>query len=450
MAVDLADLVIEEETIEEASGDYDLPELGLVEQQWDVDSIPAEEAASVAAESVDSLDLDSVPPGGTVAIGVGSRGIENLQEIVRGTVEALKDKGVDPFVFPAMGSHGGATAEGQREKLASYGITEETIGCEIRSSMETEPVAVTPERGVSVHADANAVEADAILPINRVKPHTMFFGDVESGLSKMLVIGMGKQRGAKTAHAWAVDWSFRKMIPEIASTLVEELPVIGGIAVVENEAHETAIVEGVPPEGFLHREAELLEIAYDRLPTIPFEEIDVAVFDRMGKNVSGSGMDTNVVGRISAFYESAPDTPHISRIFTRSLTDASHGNAAGLGMADFVHQDLLSDLDLSKTFINGLTASSPRGARLPPTVETDRAGLVASISTIGVVHGGPDDVRMVRATDTQDLERFYASPALVERARNREDLAVREDPSPIEFDEGNFAEPTPMDRTIGE
>ncbi|WP_436912233.1 DUF362 domain-containing protein [Halosimplex marinum] len=433
-------LVVPESAIREACGETPLPDLGVIEQVWETDPIPTGEIADSAGGAFASLPLDEVPDGGEVALGVGSRGIANLAEIVAGVVAEARERGYEPFVFPAMGSHGGATAEGQREMLAELGVDEGTVGCEVRSSMDTVEVGRTADRDVPVVADAGAVAADAIVPINRVKPHTDFDGRVESGLSKMLVIGMGKQRGAKTAHDWAVDWSLRNMIPEITERLLDELPVVGGVAILEDQRDDTALLEGVPPEGFLDREAELLERAYDEMPTLPFDDIDVLVLDRQGKDVSGQGMDTNVIGRRPfAIQEPEPDAPDIKRIYTRGLTETTHGNAMGMGSADFVHADLLSGIDMPTTLINALTASTTRGVRLPPAVETDRAGLIAALSTIGIVD--PEDVRVVRAPDTMHLQRLYASPALVAEARDRDDLRVVAEPSPIEFDDGEFAAP---------
>lgn len=428
---------VSEETVLDACGDQPLPELGIIEQLWTTDPIPMDAIVDHAAAAVDAFDLSDVPDGGEVAVGAGSRGIANIPTIVRGVVSELRERGYEPFVFPAMGSHGGATAAGQREMLESLGVTEDAVGCEIRATMETAVVGETPDRGVAVHADANAAAADAIVPINRVKPHTDFHGTVESGLSKMLVIGMGKQRGAKTAHEWAMDWSFRNMLPEIASLLVEELPVVGGVAIVEDEHDDTAIVEGVPPDGFLDREAELLETAYAHLPTIPFDEVDVLVVDRMGKDISGAGMDTNVIGRIVFGPEPSPEKPEIGRIFVRGLTEPSHGNAVGVGSADYIHADLFEAMDLSDTLVNALTASTPRGARIPPAVETDRAGLIACLSTVGVT--ALDAPRVVRIQDTMRLDRIAVSPALVAEARERDDLRVVEEPTPIEFQDGQFA-----------
>ncbi|UWG50962.1 Uncharacterized protein AArcCO_1661 [Halalkaliarchaeum sp. AArc-CO] len=435
------DVVISEATILETCGDRVLPEMGVVEQLWETDPIPPEEIEDRAAACVTSFEWDDVPDGGSVAIGVGSRGIANLPTIVRGVVRGVEDAGYEPFVFPAMGSHGGATGDGQRKKLEALGVTPESIGCEIRSEMAVEQVGTTADREVPIVADANAVAADAIVPINRIKPHTGFSGCVESGLSKMLVIGMGKQRGAKLAHEWAVDWSFRKMIPSITERLLSELPIVGGVAIVEDQYDDTVIVEGIPSSEFLDREAELLEIAYDYMPTLPFDELDVLVVDRMGKEISGTGMDTNVIGRIHIAYEPPPERPTIGRIYVRSLTGPSHGNATAVGLADFVHADLEAATDRTKTCINALTASAPQGSRMPPVVETDRGGLVAALSTIGVYD--PGTVRVVRVTDTMHLDRFYASAALVEAARKRDDLRVLSEPSPIEFENERFRAPSP-------
>jgi hypothetical protein len=343
-----------------------------------------------------------------------------------------------------MGSHGGATAEGQRDKLATLGVTEDSVDCEIRATMDVERVGETPERGVPLYVDASAAGADGIVPVNRVKPHTDFDGTVESGLSKMLVIGMGKQRGAKTAHDWAVDWSFRNMIPEITEQLLAELPVAGGVAVVENERDDTALIEGVPPGDFLDREAELLEIATGRMPTLPFDELDGLIVDALGKDVSGQGMDTNVIGRRPfAPQEPEPDSPELTRIYLRGLTAATKGNAMGVGSADFLGPEVLEGIDASKSLINAITASTVRGVRLPPIVESDRAGLAAVVSTVGVV--GPGEVRALWVADTMHLERMYASAALVERAREREDLRVIDDPEPLSFEAGRLAAVPPGD-----
>ncbi|WP_076431627.1 DUF362 domain-containing protein [Haladaptatus litoreus] len=429
--------IISETTVRDACTDQSLPKMGVIEQCWETSPIPNADIRDRAVAAVDSLDLSSVPRGGTVAVGVGSRGISNLQTIVAGVIAGLRNRSYEPFVFPAMGSHGGATPDGQRETLAALGVTETSVGCEIRSTMETVIVGETDDREVPVHADANAVDADAIVPINRIKPHTDFSGRIESGLSKMLVVGMGKQRGAKTAHEWAANWSFRRMIPEMATLLIEALPIVGGIALVEDQNDDTAIIEGISQGGFLQREARLLERSYELLPTLPFDDLDVLILDRMGKDISGAGMDTNVIGRlVYGLNEPEPETPEIKRIFVRELTEASHGNAVGVGSADFIHADLLAAIDSRKTFVNVLTATSPRSMRIPPTVENDAAGLLACLSTIGVTP--PEQARVIRAEDTSHLRYLLVSEPLVEATRTRDDLRVVQEPVSISFTNGKF------------
>jgi len=436
-------LVVPEDTIRTTVGDLAMPRMGVVEQVWETDPIPIDEIESRAVSATYDLDFSGIPDGGDVAIGAGSRGIANLGAIVRGVVGGVREQGYEPFVFPAMGSHGGATAEGQREKLNTLGVSEESVGCEIRATMDVETVGETPERGVPVYADANAVAADGIVMVNRIKPHTDFGGEVESGLSKMLVIGMGKQKGAKMAHDWAVDWSLRNMLPEIASQLLDTLPVVGGVAIVEDEHDDTTLIEGVPASGFLKREKELLEMAEDRMPTLPFDEMDVLVVDRIGKDVSGQGMDTNVTGRRHfTINEPEPESPEVKRIYLRGLTAKTKGNAMGMGQADFAHQDVKAGLDWSKALINAITASTVRGVRMPPIVENDRAGLLGALGTIGPVAG--DEARVLRVTDTMRLERCYASEPLIEAARERDDLRVIVEPDEVVFDDdGNFAAPSP-------
>ena len=437
------ELPVEESAVRKACGDVALPRLGLIEQQWQTDPIPHGGITAEAYDAVGSLALGDCPDGGEVAVGVGSRGINNLPAIVRGVVAGLDDRGYEPFVFPAMGSHGGATASGQTEKLATLGVTEDSIDCEIRATMDVEQIGTTADRNAPVYADAYAVDADAIVPVNRIKPHTDFSGEVESGLSKMLVIGMGKQRGAKMAHDWAVDWSLRSMIPEITEQLLAELPVIGGIAIVEDEHDETTLIEGVLPSGFLQREKELLDLAWELMPKLPFEDLDVVVVDRLGKDVSGQGMDTNVTGRRHyTINEPEPETPTIKRMFVRGFTDKTKGNAMGMGQADLSHRDVLTGLDWSKSLINAITASTVRGVRLPPVVENDRAGLIAALGTIGPVDS--TEARILRVTDTMRLKRCYASPPLVDAARERDDLRVVAEPSEIEFDSrGDFVAGSP-------
>jgi hypothetical protein len=434
--------IVSEATIRAVCGDVSIPPMGIIEQVWTTDPLCGEAVTDAAVDAVDGLALDAVPRGGTIAVGVGSRGIANIDRIVAAVIATLQSEGYEPFIFPAMGSHGGASAEGQAAMLAEYGITEATMGCPITATMDTVEIGRGNTHEVPVVTDAAAAAADGICVINRIKPHTSFAGDVESGLAKMLVIGMGKQRGAKLAHQYALDWSFREMLPEITAVILAELPVVGGIAIVEDQHDGTARIEGVPPSSLLSREAELLDVAYELLPQLPFDTLDVVIFDRMGKDISGAGLDTNVTGRNYAVNEPSPPDPTIRRIYARSLTPGSHGNAAGLGQADLIHADLYRAMDIDETVVNLVTSGTVENARIPITVETDWAAIAACISTVGV--RTPETIRVLRATDTMQLGRVYASPGLCAAARDREDLRVIRDPAPMRFEAGQLIDPPPV------
>jgi hypothetical protein len=408
-----------------------LPEWALVRQRMDAPEIAdARRAVREALEPV----LGDMRPGVRVCIAAGSRGIDRIDEVVRATVERVRETGAAVFIVPAMGSHGGATPEGQLEVLASYGITSVTMGCEIRSSMETVELGEV-RSGVPVFVDRHAYdEADLIIPVNRVKPHTDFSGEIESGLSKMIAIGLGKQMGADTFHrqGFAV---FHELIPEVAAFTLAHVPIPFGLALVENDHARLAHVEAVPAARILARERELLVEARAAMARIPLAEIDVLVLDRIGKDISGLGMDSNVVGRYYTGPTGLP--PLVQRIVVRDLTDETEGNAVGIGMADVVLRRAVERIDRHKTYMNCITAKTPEGARIPLTVETDRDALVVAIAAC--LHITPEEARIVRARDTKHLELLYASAPLLPEL-----LAVGcelvEPLHPIVFDElGMFA-----------
>ncbi len=299
----------------------------------------APKVADVAAETraqLEKLQLAArIKPGQSVAITAGSRGVANIKQITRAIVEHVKSLGGEPFIVPAMGSHGGGTAEGQREILASYGITEAFCGCPIRSSMETVIVCQTAE-GFNVHFDRHAFGADHVLVCNRIKPHTGFVGEIESGLMKMMLIGLGKHEGAKVYHSAIQDYSFGQIVRSVAGRVLESCRIAGGIAIVENPYDETAAIVALAPQEFEPREKELLVMAKQLLPRLPFEKIDLLVIDEIGKNISGTGMDTNVVGRkFHAHHAAKNETPKVKQILIRGLTEETHGNASGIGLAEF-------------------------------------------------------------------------------------------------------------------
>ena len=436
----LEDLIISTDTIRQTCGSLSPPSLGVIEQRWETDPLPAEVIPAHVENAVQDLAFAEIPAGGEIAIGVGSRGIANLSLIVNSTVSTVRERGYEPFVFPAMGSHGGATVEGQKAMLAELGVTPERIGCEIRATMDTVEIGRTPERDVPVVTDAIAAEADGILPINRIKPHTDYEGAIESGLAKMIVIGMGNQRGAKTAHTWAIDWSLSKMIPELASHLLESLPIVGGVAIIEDQRDDTAIIAGIRPDNLLERERELQQRSAAMMPRLPFPSLDILVLDQQGKNISGQGIDPNVTGRRPfAINEPEPPKPDIKRIYVRSLTPETHGNAMGVGSADMIHHDIIREMNSTDTVVNAITAGTVRGVRIPIVLESDEAALTAATATIGVTPA--EDWRIVRARDTAHLERLLVSPVLIEEARSRNDLRVVAEPTPISFDDsGNFTD----------
>jgi hypothetical protein len=412
----------------------DLPPWALVRYRMDPAEIGDVAAAVGAALETQRAAINS---GSRVCLALGSRGIDRIDEVARAAVAWLRAAGADVFAVPAMGSHGGATPEGQLEVLASYGMTPESIGCEIRSSMDT--VALGEVRpGVPVFVDRYAFEqADAIIPINRVKPHTDFVGDIESGLMKMISIGLGKQRGADSLHRQGFD-TFARLIPETAEFTVSKVNIPFGIALVENGYARLWQIEAVAAPRLRERERELLVMARDRMARLPFGSIDVLVLDCIGKDISGLGMDSNVVGRYYAGPTGAG--PNIQRIVVRDLTAETEGNAVGIGMADVVLRRAVEKMDAHKTYMNTITAKTPEGARIALTVDTDREALSVAVATCVRVEA--PRARIVRIRDTKHVDLMYVSePALPELlATGRADV-VRP-LGPIDFDEtGMFAEP---------
>ncbi|WP_436925389.1 DUF362 domain-containing protein [Halosimplex amylolyticum] len=411
----------------------DLPAFAVAHRQRDPESV--EDVAAAAREAVDAIDgFDDLDAGASVAVTAGSRGIHDMPAVLAAAVERLGDRGFNPFVIPAMGSHGGATAAGQRETLAALGVTPETLGCEIRSSMAVDAVG-EDDLGRPVYAARDALEADAVLLANRVKPHTDFRGDVESGLAKMAVIGLGKHRGAESLHNAAIATDFADVIADRYEILRAQTPIVGGIAVVENADHRAAHVEGIDAADVLDREPELLDLAHEHLAELPVDDLDLLVVDAMGKDKSGTGMDTNVLGRYDFHGEAEPDSPSITRVYARSLTDPSHGNAVGIGLADFVHRDLVADVDFQDTYVNIVTSGEPRRAKLPFVVPDDATALVLACSTTGVAD--PADLRVARIPSTMDPDTLVVSEPVATELRERDDVTVGAS-APLELDGGRL------------
>ncbi len=376
---------------------------------------------------------DSVAPGARIAITAGSRGIGDLPAILRAAAGAVREAGGDPFIAPCMGSHGGATAEGQRAVLAGLGATAETVGAEIVSSMDVVSIGESAFGG-PVWVARDLAEADGVILVNRVKPHTDFHGDVESGLVKMLVIGAGKHAGALSAHGHTVRHGFPDVLRDHGERLLAGLPVLCGIALVEDQRERTALLEVVRPEDFFTREAQLLERARELLPRLPFDQLDVLVVDQLGKDVSGAGMDTNVIGRVSFWGGGErPAKPRITRIIVRGLTAATHGNACGIGMADFITARCAAQVDRAITDVNCITSNCPEDARIPIACGGDRDALAAAMQTSGV--RDPKAVRLAWVRDTSHLERIAASEALLDEVRAGETLRPAGPLFPLPYDE---------------
>lgn len=411
-----------------------LPKAYRVRQNFQ--SSRLENIAEAIQEQLSKINLEKVvKPGDSVAVTVGSRGIANIDLITKTTIDFLKSLDAVPFIVPAMGSHGGGTAEGQAAVIAGYGITEETMGAEIRSSMETVIVDTTPQ-GIPVHFDKHAYEADHVLICGRVKPHTRFVGDIESGLHKMMLIGLGKHEGAKIYHRAIEDYSFEEIIKSVAQSVLEKCSVVGGLAIVENSYDETGLIEAIPPEQFYEREKALLNIARDWLPRLPFEKTDLLIVDRIGKNISGSGMDACVIGRkFNDHAATEQDSVSVKRIMVRSLTEETHGNALGIGLSEFTNQRTVDSIDWNITRINANTGSHPTSAMVPLAYETDKEAIEAALTTVGLV--SPEESRIVQIYDTLELSEVIVSEAYLEDINKRDDLEIMSGPFEFPFDAEN-------------
>jgi hypothetical protein len=390
--------------------------------------------ADIPRAVADALSARSLPVkrGDTVAVGAGSRGIANIDVIVGATVRYLRDLGARPFVFPAMGSHGGGTAEGQLDVLAHYGITEATMGCPVRATMEVVQVGEALDH--PVHLDRFAAEADWIGIVNRVKPHTDFKGSIESGLFKMMTIGLGKYTGAIQYHRMNINHGYETVITAVGREVLAKARIGFGLGVVENGYDETAHIEAFTAHTLEEGERRLLKDAREWMARLPFKQIDVLIVQEIGKNISGAGMDTNVIGRPSNPHEPFPADPKILWIVALDLTEESYGNATGIGNADFTTRRLVDKIDMKPTLINCITACAPNGAKIPATYDTDREAVETALSCIGLTP--PERARVVRIRNTLVLGEIEVSEAYLPEVAKRGDLTALGDPSPLGFDAG--------------
>jgi len=401
----------------------------------EVDSIHEAIAREFAKPDIGS----AIEPGSRVVLTAGSRGIDRIAEVLKAAVEQVRARGGEPFVIPAMGSHGGATPEGQRALIEHYGVTEQFLGCPIRASMETVLLG-TIDGGVPVYFDRIAhEEADVVIPIGRVKPHTDFRGPVESGLAKMIAIGLGKQHGASWFHSQGIG-TFGELVPRVAAYTLSQVSIPFGIALVENGLSKLSIVEAVPAAGMFKREAELLEIAMAKLARLPrIEQVDVLIVDKIGKDISGDGADPNAINRdVAGEIDFSEALPKIQRYIVRELTSDTDGNATGIGMFDFALRRAVDEMDPIPTYMNMITAKSPSGARIPITVDTDRQALQLAIASALRVEGGMAGI--IRIESTKSLEHILASEPLVEALLATGTVEQVSDFEPIAFDpDGMFA-----------
>ena len=396
-----------------------------------VADIPRRVAETLAASGL------PVKRGDTVAVGAGSRGIANIDVIVGATVRYLRDLGARPFVFPAMGSHGGGTAEGQLDVLAHYGITEATMGCPVRATMDV--VDVGQALGLPVWLDRFASEADWIGVVNRVKPHTDFKGSIESGLFKMMTIGLGKWKGAVQYHRANVNHGYETVITAVGREMLAKARIGFGLGIVENGYDETGHIEAFSAANLEDGERRLLKDAREWMARLPFRQIDILVVEQIGKNISGSGMDTNVIGRPTNPHEPFPADPKILWIVALDITDESYGNATGIGNADFTTRRLVEKIDLKPTLINCITACSPGMAKIPATYETDREAIETALSCIGLTPA--ESARVIRIKNTLMIGELEVSEAYLPEVAKRGDLTVIGDVRPLDFDAGGAIVP---------
>ena len=371
-----------------------------------------------------------VRPGQVVAVGCGSRGIANIAEIARCVVHELQALGAKPFVFPAMGSHGAATAEGQKKVLESYGISEAATGVPIRASMDTVVVGHLPD-GTPVQMDKHAADADGIVVINRIKPHTGFRGPTESGLTKMLSIGIGKIAGAATYHSHGMD-RFPELLPQIRDVVIGASNVLFGVGIVENAYDETALVEIIPADQLAAREPQLQALAKEFMPQLYFDEIDVLIIDEMGKNISGAGFDPNITGRNRRAVKWVAK-PLVKKIVVLGITRESMGNATGIGSADVVSMRVWRDFDVPSTYANIITSANLDGAAVPIIMNTDREAICLAVKT--VVRVKPENCRIVRIRNTLQLSEIQVSEPLLDQVRGQPERFEASSPAaPFSFD----------------
>jgi len=409
--------------------DIPLPRMIHVRQKFDLTKLDS--VSKTIVEQFKRPDVRvKVKPGMSIAVGVGSRGVNNIAEATKTVIAELKALGAKPFIFPAMGSHGGATPEGQREVLEGYGIDENTMGCPVHSQMDVVEIGKLAS-GMPIYMDKLAAAADGVVVIPRIKPHTNFRAPIESGIVKMLTIGMGKIIGATELHTQGMD-KFGELLPDAAHLIMAKRNILFGVAMVENAADETAIIEVVPGEKIFEREPVLQAKAKDFMPRLQFDEIDVLVVEKIGKNISGSGMDPNITGRNCRFVEWNMK-PEVKKIAVLGLTPETHGNATGVGAADVITMRLYKYIDIAKTYANIITSTYLDGACIPMIMNTDEDAIRLAVKT--VVRVKPQDCKIVRIPNTLQIVDIHVSEGMLGYIRaNPDKFEIVGEAEPMKFD----------------
>ena len=386
---------------------------------------------TIKAQFERAVKVNTLPPGSSVAVGVGSRGIAHLPCLVRSVVDYLKSRDLEPFIVPAMGSHGGATAEGQVSLLAGLGVTEDAVGAPLRATMEVVEVGRLPN-GVKCMVDANMMAADGLVIVSRVKSHTSFDRPIESGLVKMMAIGLGKQAGATSVHSLGPVIGMGEVLPAIVKVLIEKSPLVCGLAVVENADHDVVHLEAVEPEDFFVADERLLKLAKSMLARLPFDQIDVLIVEELGKEISGCGMDYAVTGRTDIRGIPNPHKPLIYKVAVLGCTALSHGNATGIGMADFIPRSLANNVDLVSLYINSITAAITEKARFPMVLNSDED--VVKACTLTSWRATPAETRLCVIRNTLELNEILLSQTLLDDIAGQEGVEVLSAPYPLAFD----------------
>jgi len=373
-----------------------------------------------------------IKPGDKIGITVGSRGITNIKLIVKEVISELKNLDTLPFILPAMGSHGGANSKGQKEVLASYGITEKEMGVPIMASMDVVQIGKVENR-IPIYFSKVAMEADGIIALNRVKMHTDFKSNIiESGMSKILVIGLGKAKGARSIHSLGV-YGLKNIIPQAAELIIRRAPIIQGIGILENGYDQTMKISFVPPGNIISSDSELLKISKEVMPMLPMDELDIVIAQEIGKNISGTGLDTNVIGRLYINGEKEIERPNIKRLVVFDITEESHGNALGIGLADIVTKQLVNKINYKDMYANTITSTFLNRAKVPITADSEKEAVEIAVKTCWKLK--TSDIKLLIMKNTLDLEYLYVSKAAWEEIKDNKKIEACGDWEKLSFDE---------------